>query len=104
DGFDREMVQPDAVPVDLAVGGLRLAQADRRVAPVQIPDRLTALALHFADAVPPQRPEQLAVERQAAFDGGDDEVDMVDAHPIQRGFDAASASPLYHARRCSSST
>src|SRR4051812_45044571 len=98
------MVEPDLVAVDLLRLALRLAEADRRVAAVQIPDRLAALALDLADPVPTEWPEQLAVERQAALDGGDDEVDVVDSHRIQRGFDAGSRSPLLPSATCTSST
>src|SRR5690349_8091536 len=81
------MVQADAIPVGRAVA-LRLAQADRAVVPVQVPDRLAALTLDLADAMPAERPEQLAVERQASLDRGDDEIDVVDPHRIQARFDA----------------
>ena len=102
--LDREMVQADAVAVVLARPALRLTQADRRVAAAQVPDRLAALAFDLADPVPPEGAEQLSVERQAALDGGDDEVDVMDSHPIQRGFDARRTSPPYHPRACISST
>src|SRR3954467_13710830 len=97
------MVQPDAVAVVLAVTRLRLAEPDLGHGAAEVPDRLAALALHLADPVPAERAEQLAVERQAALDGGDDEVDVMHSHPIQRGFDAPQSSPPYHLRGCTSS-
>jgi hypothetical protein len=72
-------MQPDAIAVIRARLGLRLAQSDRRARTGQVPDRLAALALDLADAVPAKRLEQLAVEGQAAQDRGDDEIDVVDA-------------------------
>ena len=77
--LEREVVKPDAVPVVLLRGRLRLAQPDRAYGAGQVPDRLAALALDLADAVPAKRLEQLAVEGQAAQDRGDDEIDVVDA-------------------------
>ena len=77
-----------------------------RVVADQVPDRFAALALDLADPVPAERAEQLAVEGQAALDGGDDQVDVMDAaepHRIQRHFDAAAVSS-YHAAPCISST
>src|SRR5207248_1543844 len=60
-----------------AAVGLRLAETDRALAPGQVPNRLAPLALHLADPVPAERPEQLPVKGQAALDRGDDEVDVV---------------------------
>src|SRR4051794_41976394 len=72
------MVQADAVTVVRAIArALRLAQAERAAAAREVPDRLAALALDLADAVEAERREQLAVERQAALDRRDDEVDVV---------------------------
>src|SRR5581483_3131451 len=102
--LDREMVQADAIPVDVAIAALRFAQADRAACALQVPDRLAALALDLADAVPAERTEQLAVERQAAVDRRDDEVDVMDPHSIQRAFDTLRTSPPYHARACTCST
>jgi hypothetical protein len=93
-------MQPHAVAVVASVVGLRLAEPDLRLVAEEVPDRLAALALYLADPVPSERAEQLAVERQAALDRGDDDVDVMDPHPIQRGFDARRASPAYHARPC----
>src|SRR6185437_7265041 len=76
--LERQVVQTDAIavvrPLDLCG-----AQADGDARPVQVPDRLAALALHLGDPPVPERGEQLAVERQAALDRGDDEVDVVNA-------------------------
>src|SRR5437667_7416073 len=78
--LEREMVQADAVAVVRAVGfRLRLAQADRAARSPEVPDRLAALALHLARAVPAERAEPLAVEGQAALDRRNDQIDVVDA-------------------------
>src|SRR5579862_2092117 len=98
--LEGEVVEADGVAVDLVAARLRLAQADRRLAAAQVPDRLAALALDLADPVPAERPEQLAVEGQAALDRGDDEVDVVDAsgaHDRRGCFDAWIGGPSYHA-------
>src|SRR5437899_11775749 len=71
-------MQPDRVPVGVPLA-LRLAETDRRPPPAQVPDRLAALALDLAEHVPAERAERLTVERQAAPDRGDDEVDVMDA-------------------------
>ena len=77
--LEREVVQTDPVAVVLVRGRLRLAQADRAAGAGEVPDRLAALALDLADAVPAERLEQVAVEGQAAQDRGDDEIDVMDA-------------------------
>jgi hypothetical protein len=46
-------------------------------------NRLAALALDLARPVPAERAEQLAVERQAALDRGDDDVDVMQAGGMQ---------------------
>src|SRR4051794_6874350 len=74
------MVEADRVAVVCAGPALRLAQPDRRLLAADVPDRLAALSLHFAQAMPAERAEQLAIEREAALDRGDDEVDVMDAH------------------------
>ena len=71
-------MQADPVAVEPAEA-LRLAEPDRAARPAEVPDRLAALALDLRDAVVAERAEQVAVERQAALDRGDDEVDVVDA-------------------------
>jgi hypothetical protein len=55
----------------------RLAQPERAPGPVEVVDRLASLPLDLTVAVPAQRPQQIAVERQAALDRGDDDVDVV---------------------------
>jgi hypothetical protein len=77
--LQREVVQTDPVAVVLVRRRLRLSQADRAARAGEVPDRLPALALDLADAIPPERLQQLAVEGQAAQDRGDDEIDVVDA-------------------------
>src|SRR5207247_9840531 len=78
--LDRDVVQADPVPVvGLSAVGLGLPQSDGAAGAGEVPDRLAALALHLADAVEPERREQVSVERQAALDRGDDEIDVVDA-------------------------
>jgi hypothetical protein len=79
-GIEREVVQADPIAVVGTVGRrLRFSQTERGSGAGEVPDRLTALALDLADAVVAERREQLAVERQAALDRGDDEIDVVDA-------------------------
>src|SRR4051812_1725020 len=78
--LEREMMEADRVAV---VGGglaLRLPQPDRRLRAADVPDRLAALPLNFAQAMPAERAQQLAIEREAALDRGDDEVDVMNAH------------------------
>ena len=78
--LERDVMHADAVPVErLRRRRLRLSQAEVAAGARDVPDRLAALALDLADAVPSERPEQLAVERQAAKDRADDEVDVVEA-------------------------
>jgi hypothetical protein len=84
DGLERDVVEADAVAVDRsAVFRRRLAQAERAPRTCQVVDRLAALALDLAQPVPAERPQQLAVEGQAALDRGDDDVEMVDAGGVQ---------------------
>src|SRR5918994_7632185 len=78
-GVEREVVEPDAVAVRPDPVALRLAEADRAARAAEIPDRLAALPLHFADPRVAERAEQLTVEGQAALDRRDDQVDVVDA-------------------------
>src|ERR1700751_2092842 len=88
-------MQPDRVPVGVPLA-LRLAETDRRPAPAQGPDRPPPLALDLAEHIPAERAEQVAVERQAALDRGDDEVDVMDAagaHVIRPDFGVGGASP-----------
>ena len=95
DRFEGEMVETDRIAV-VRARRLRLAQADLRLVADQVPDRLAALALDLADPVPAERTEELAVERQAPLDRGDDEIDMMDAagtHEIQRNFGTQGSSP-----------
>ena len=78
--LEREVVEADAVAVErLLRRRLRLPQAERAARAREVPDRLAALALDLADAVPAERLEQLPVEGQAAEDRADDEVDVVKA-------------------------
>src|SRR5918911_3006231 len=87
-------MEPDAVAVvRLVVRGLRLPQSDRGARPAEIPDRLASLALDLADPVEAERREQVAVERQAALDRRDDEVDVVDAHVTPVTFRVARGLP-----------
>ena len=60
--------------------GLRLADADRADAAdaAEVDDVLAALAFDRRLAHVAERPQQLAVEREAALQIGDDEVEMVD--------------------------
>src|SRR4051794_41362971 len=98
------MVQADAVTVVRAIArALRLAQAERAAAAREVPDRLAALALDLADAVEAERREQLAVERQAALDRRDDEVDVVQGAAVHvttvtfrvvAGFSSPKTAPL----------
>jgi hypothetical protein len=76
--LERDVVHADAVPVERIRRRRRLSRAE--VAPgADVPDGLAALALHLADAVPAERLEQFAIERQAAEDRADDEIDVVEA-------------------------
>src|SRR4051794_1040306 len=74
---------------------LSLTQADRRGGTPQVVDRLAALALDLADAVIPERGKQVAVERQAALDRRDDEIDVVNAGGRHRrtAFNAPARPP-----------
>src|SRR3954454_3626500 len=74
-----EVVQPDRVAVVAGadLGRLSGANPDRRAGAAQVPDRLAALARALADAVPAERPEQIAVERQAPLHRPDDEDHVV---------------------------
>ena len=84
DGLERDVVEADPVAVDLAaVLGRRLAQAEGAPRTCQVVDRLATLALDLAQPVPAERPQQLAVEGQAALDRGDDDVEVVDARGVQ---------------------
>ncbi len=84
-GLEREVVEPDRVPVVLS-GRLRFPQAERDAdsVAVEIPDRLSALAAKLGRVHVPERLEQLAVERQAALEPGDDDVDVVHPDPRHR--------------------
>src|SRR5437867_3611118 len=76
--LEAEMVQPRLVAVDRALSlALGLAQADSGPGPAEVPDRLPPLTLDLADPVPAERPEQVAVERQAALDRRDDQIDEI---------------------------
>jgi hypothetical protein len=60
---------------------LLLTKAERRDAgPLdrEVPDRLAALASDLPEAGPADRAEQLTVERQAALDRADDEIDVAE--------------------------
>jgi hypothetical protein len=46
-------------------------------------DGLAALSLDLAQALPAERPQQPAVERQAALDRGDDDVEVMNARRVQ---------------------
>ena len=61
--------------------GLALAQPDRTLAAdvVEVDDALAALAGDGALADVPERVQEPAVEREAALEIGDDEVEVVDA-------------------------
>jgi hypothetical protein len=84
DDLERDVVEADAVAVDLAaVSRRRLAQAERAARAREVVDGLAALALDLAQALPPERPQQPAVEGQAALDRGDDDVEVVDAGGVQ---------------------
>ena len=86
-------MQADPVAVGRSLA-LRLAEADRAAGAAEVPDRLASLALDLADPRVAERPEQLAVERQAPLDRGDDQVDVMDAARAHRafGFQRRSAS------------
>src|SRR6266511_4824377 len=89
-------MQTDGVPVvRLGPPRLRFAQADRRTGAPEVVDRLTTLALDLADAVEAERREQVAVERQAALDRRDDQVDVVNAGRAHRrlSFNAPVPTP-----------
>ena len=83
DSLESQMVQSDPVAVDPAVTLIRLclclAQPDRAARAGEVPDRLASLALDLPDPVIAERRQQLAVERQAALDRRDDQVDVMDA-------------------------
>src|SRR6266542_985165 len=89
-------MQTDGVAV-IRVGALRLrlAQADRGTGAPEVVDRLASLALDLADAVEAERRKQVAVERQAALDRRDDQVDMVNAGRAHRrlSFNAPVPNP-----------
>ena len=76
--LERDVVDADRVAV-VARRGVCASRSPIGARPAEVPDRLAALALDLGDPVPAQRPEQLAVERQAALDRRDDEVDVMDA-------------------------
>src|SRR5688572_21775612 len=80
------MVQADGIPVVLS-GRLRFADPKRDADPVavEVPDRLAAFAHELRRVPIPERLEQLPVERQAAVDRGDDDVDVVHPHLWHRG-------------------
>src|SRR5262249_30876865 len=78
-GLERDVVDAHRIAVVVSFD-LCLAQPDRDPRPREVPDRLAALALDLGDAVVAERGEQLAVERQAPLDRGDDPVDVLDAH------------------------
>src|SRR5215210_3649413 len=72
-------MEADAVAiVGLVALGLRLAEPDRAAGAEEVPDRLASLALHLADSMPAEWTEEVAVERQAALDRRNDQVDVVD--------------------------
>src|SRR2546428_781674 len=83
--LEANVVHADAIPVVGALG-LRLANPDRRARSVEVPDRLAALALDLRDAVPAERPEQVAVERQALLDRRDDQIDVMNARGAHATF------------------
>src|SRR6266516_3885726 len=62
--LDRQMVEPEPIAVGVSLG-LGLAEADRRAGPAEVPDGLAALPLDLRDAVPAERAEEVAIERQA---------------------------------------
>src|SRR5207248_10826100 len=62
-GLEAEMVQADPVAVVLALAR-RLADPDPRARTAEVPDRLAVLSLDLVDAMPAERAEQIAVERQ----------------------------------------
>src|SRR5215210_3439045 len=78
--LEGNVMESEPVAVE-AAGRVRLrgAQADGGAGAPEVPDGLAPLALDLRQAVPPERPEEVTVERQAALDRGDDEVDMVNA-------------------------
>src|SRR6266511_2086285 len=74
-GLEGDVMEADLISVGGPIAlALRLADADDAPWPPQVPDRLAALALHLADAVPAKRAEEVAVEGKAALDRGDDDV------------------------------
>src|SRR5262249_53433354 len=77
--LERDVMHADGVAV-VASLRLRLAQPDRDAGTREVPDRLAALARHLLDAVVAERRQELAVEREAALDRRDDQVDVLDAH------------------------
>src|SRR4029450_4097744 len=79
-GLEGDVVEPDLVAVERLVPlAPRLAHPERAARAPEVPDRLALLALHLAHPVPPERAEQVAVERQAALDRGSDDIDVVEA-------------------------
>src|SRR5919201_3116102 len=76
-GLEGKVVQSDAVAVVRRDLRLHLAQPDGRARAADVPDRLAALALDLAHPVEAERAEQPGVERQAAPDRRDDEVDVM---------------------------
>jgi hypothetical protein len=82
--LERDVMEADPVAIVLLVARRgRLAQAERAARAIEVVDRLAALAFDLARAVPAERAEQLAVERQAALDRGDDNVDVMQAGGVQ---------------------
>jgi hypothetical protein len=81
-GLEREVVQPDRVPVVRSRRRrLRLSQRQRRAdtLSVEIDDALAALAEDVRGVGVAERSQKLLVERQAALERGDDEVEVVEA-------------------------
>ena len=77
-----EVMQPECVAVDrrlIGLGGaLSKSQGAAQIRSPEIVDRLTALTFLFDEPNPPERAEQFAVEGKAAFDRGNDQVDVID--------------------------
>ena len=100
--LEGEVVEPDAVAVVRPRLRLGSAQPDRRPGAGQVPDRLATLTLDLADPVVAERAEELRIERQAALDRRDDEVDVMNAggaHEglrVQRGGLSSSARAVAH--------
>jgi hypothetical protein len=84
-GLERQVVKADGIAVVGPGRRLCLPQRERGAdtLAVEVPDRLAALADDLVELDVAERREQLAVQREAALERGDDEIEMVESAPCQ---------------------